>query len=125
MKPSCKEVESLEGFWSRARINYAGRPVFEKAGLYRLEYNGSCWLIRKSDSLMCAFVKDPAKNPMEIKNPWTVYTHDSSTIFEKRPGWGEKELPIYTTAKLKKCHIEFVSMTHGEHRILKYKSMLS
>jgi len=125
IKTSCKELEHIGGFYEMDRRNAANHNVYKsERGNYVLENNGSRWIIRTRGFRVCAFVKDPATDPKKIENRWTIFTQDSTTIFEKRPGWGEKELPIFT-AGLKKVDIEIVSMTRSRNRIRKCESMIA
>jgi len=123
-KAPCKELEKIGGFYEIQRRNAADHNVYENEHSCILEYNGSCWVIRTHGFHMCAFVKDPATDPLKIENPWTICSEDSVTIFEKRPGWGDKELPIFTAA-LKKVDIEIVSMTRSQNRLRKCKSLIA
>jgi len=125
MKSSCEQMEILDGFYKRKDAKFSTLPVYEHVHHgHTLEFNGSSWLMRTFGIRLGALVKDPSKDPTDVQKRWTIYSANSKTICEKRPGWGDKELPILTT-ELKKASFEVEPMTQAEYRLRMFRSMLS
>jgi len=126
IKVSCKKLKFLEGFYickfSKSKRN---RPIYEHVHHgHTLESDGSSWLMRTLGIRLGVLVKDPAKDPTEVKKRWTIYSRDSETICEKQPGWDEMDLPNLTT-EMKTAVFEVEPMTYSQYRLGVLNSMLA